>query len=96
MKFAAVIEYSQDREKTEAARPAHRQYLLGLRDRGQLAAAGPFTDSPGALIVYEAGSAEEAEKLLRADPFHAAGVFVRWQIRPWNVVFANRELFPAG
>ena len=40
--------------------------------------------------------AEDAETLLRGDPFHAAGVFVRWTIRPWNPVMANRELFPAG
>ena len=54
-----------------------------------------YKDS-GALIVYEADTAEQAEKLLKGDPFHAAGVFVSWKIRPWKVVFANRELFPAG
>jgi uncharacterized protein YciI len=94
MKFAAVIEYTPDREKTEGARPAHRQYLRDLLAKGQLAVAGPFTDGPGALIVYEVATAEEAEALLKADPFCQAGVFVRWQVRPWNVVFTNRELFP--
>jgi uncharacterized protein YciI len=95
MKFAAIIEYSQDKEKTEAFRPAHRQYLTRLHQTGRLAASGPFTDGPGALIIYEAASVEEAEGLLKADPFHDAGIFVRWQLRPWNAVFANRELFPA-
>jgi uncharacterized protein YciI len=96
MKFAAVIEYVQDPARIEAARPAHRQYLRGLLEGGKLAASGPFTDAPGALIVYEAATAEEAEQTLRNDPFHTAGVFVRWTIRPWNAVFCNRELFPAG
>ncbi len=95
MKFAAIIEYLQDKDKTESLRPAHRQYLRGLLAGGQLAATGPFTDGSGALIVYEASSAEEAEKLLRADPFCESGIFVRWQLRPWNAVMANRELFPA-
>jgi uncharacterized protein YciI len=94
MKFAAIIEYSQDKAKVEALRPTHRQYLTTLKTNGQLAVSGPFTDGSGALIVYEAGSKEEAEKFLQADPFHAGGIFLRWVMRPWNPVFANRELFP--
>ena len=46
------------------------------------------------MIVYEASSAEEALGLLQGDPFHAGGVFVRWTIRPWNPVMANRDLLP--
>lgn len=94
MKFAAIIEYSQDKAKIQEVRPAHRQYLASLKERGQLAASGPFTDDSGALIIYEAGSREEAEKLLQSDPFHSNGVFLRYQLRPWNPVIANRELFP--
>ena len=39
---------------------------------------------------------QEAETLLRGDPFHAGGVFVTWVMRPWNPVMANPTLFPAG
>ena len=95
MKFAAIIEYIQDRDKIQSVRPVHRQYLATLKERGQLAASGPFTDDWGALIVYEAGSKEAAEKLLQGDPFCQNGIFVHWTIRPWNTVIANRELFPA-
>jgi uncharacterized protein YciI len=94
MKFAAMIEYITDKDKIQSVRPVHRQYLTTLKANGQLAVAGPFTDDWGALIVYEAASAEEAERLLRGDPFHHNGIFVRWTIRPWNPVFANRDLFP--
>jgi uncharacterized protein YciI len=94
MKFAAVIEYTQDRARIAETRPAHRQYLTRLRDQGRLAASGPFTDDSGALIIYEAASPEEAEQLLRGDPFHQNGVFQQYQLRPWNPVLANRELFP--
>ena len=95
MKYAAIIEYAQDPAKIQSLRPVHRQYLATLRERGQLAASGPFTDDSGALIVYEASSPEEAEKLLRGDPFHQNGIFVKYVLRPWNPVLANRELFPA-
>ena len=86
MKYAAIIEYITDAEKVQSVRPTHREYLSRLRDEGKLYASGPFTDGSGALIIYEADTPEAAETLLQGDPFHAAGVFVRWQLRPWNVV----------
>ena len=95
MKFAAIIEYSQDKAKIAQIHPSHRQYLASLRERGQLAASGPFTDDSGALIIYEAASHDEAEAILKSDPFHQNGIFLHWQLRPWNPVIANRDLFPA-
>jgi uncharacterized protein YciI len=94
MKFAAIIEYIQDREKIQAVRPTHRQYLTQLKNQGHLVASGPFTDDSGALIIYEAASPEEAEQLLRNDPFCREGIFRTWQLRPWNPVLANRNLLP--
>ncbi len=94
MKFAAIIEYAQDKAKIAELRPVHRQYLATLKANGQLAASGPFTDDSGALIVYEAASAAEAEKILKGDPFSLNGIFVSYVLRPWNPVIANRELFP--
>jgi uncharacterized protein len=94
MKFAAIIEYIQDAEKIQSFRPVHRQYLAQLKENGQLAASGPFTDGPGALIIYEAATREEAEQILKGDPFSKNGIFVSYVLRPWNAVIANRELFP--
>ena len=93
MKFAAIIEYLQDKNKVNEVRPAHRQYLTSLKENGQLAASGPFMDDSGALIIYEANSREEAEKLLQGDPFNKNGIFLKYQLRPWNPVFKNLELF---
>jgi uncharacterized protein YciI len=94
MKFAGIIEYTPDKARIAEVRPVHRQYLTSLLERGQLVAAGPFTDDSGALIIYEAASRDEAEKLLQGDPFHQNGIFVKYQLRPWNPVMANRELLP--
>ena len=33
MKFAAVIEYIQDKAKIAEVRPVHRQYLLSLKEK---------------------------------------------------------------
>jgi uncharacterized protein YciI len=92
MKYAASIEYSQDKALVEAHRPAHRAYLTSLLERGQLVASGPYADGSGALIIYEADTPDGAEGLLKSDPFHAAGVFLQWQMRPWKVVFSNPKL----
>ncbi len=94
MKFAALIEYTPDKAKIAEVRPAHREYLTGLLKSGKLALAGPFTDDSGAFIVYETETSEQAEATLKADPFCQRGVFVRWTIRQWKVVFASRDLVP--
>jgi len=95
MKFAAVIEYITDKDKVDAVRPAHRAYLTSLVEKDQLFGSGPFEDGYGALIIYEAETMEAALALLRSDPFHEAGVFVRWTVRPWKIVFSNPRLMPA-
>jgi len=94
VKYAAVVEYSQDKAMIEATRPAHRAYLTCLVEKNQLFASGPFEDGFGALIIYEADSLAAVEALMRADPFHTAGVFVRWTVRPWKMVFSNSRLMP--
>jgi uncharacterized protein len=86
MKYATHINYLQDPAIVEAHRPAHRAYLTSLLEKGQLFASGPYEDGSGALIVYEADSPDSAEALLKADPFHAAGVFLQWTMRAWKVV----------
>jgi len=95
MKYAAVIEYTSDKAKIAEVRPSHREYLTGLLKDNKLVTAGPFTDDSGAFIVYEAESSEQAESILKADPFCQRGIFVRWTLRPWKAVFVNGTLLPA-
>jgi uncharacterized protein YciI len=49
VKFAAVIEYVQDKAKIQELRPLHRQYLTQLKERGQLVwpvGRSPMTGAP--------------------------------------------------
>ena len=82
MKFAAVIEYSKDKSHVRSLGQKHHDYLAGFIDNGQLFAAGPMTDHHGALWIFEADTRETAEAMIQADPYNAAGVFVKWQIHP--------------
>lgn len=86
MKCAAYFRYCSDQSKIQSARPAHREYLSGLKSQGKLVMAGPFAEESGALIVYNAPTLEEAQRLIEDDPFHTAGVFESYRIKVWNQV----------
>jgi uncharacterized protein YciI len=92
MFYAAIAKYTPDASTIAKARPAHRQYLIGLRDQNKLVISGPFGDDVGGLLVYQAESPEQADTLVREDPFAKQGVFLSWEIRPWNVIFINQNL----
>jgi uncharacterized protein YciI len=96
MKFVAAIDYCDDKSKILEVRPAHREYLTGLLNSGRLMLGGPFTDDSGGIIIYEAASAEDAEKLVSEDPFAKSGVFVSWKIRQWKLVMSNPEMIKPG
>ena len=83
MKVSAIIEYIKDEEKIKATHPAHRIYLRTFLENGKLLAAGPFSDNAGALWVLEVQSVEEAEEIVKGDPFVLANVIVSWKIRPF-------------
>jgi uncharacterized protein YciI len=96
MKYAAIAVYTPDASIIVKARPAHREYLAGLMERGKLVISGPFSDDRGGLLVYEAETPAEAEQLVAEDPFAKQGVFVSWEIRSWNVIFVNRKVLCAS
>ncbi len=95
MKFAAKIKYIADQDKIQSVRPIHRAYLTTLLSNGNIVATGPFTDGYGALIIYEATDLEAAEQFIKNDPFNKEGIFISWEVHPWNCVMANKELFPS-
>jgi uncharacterized protein len=94
MKYAAIVKYTPDASAIAKARPAHREYLTGLRELGKLVISGPFADDGGGLLVYEAEDPRQVETMIREDPFGIHGVFVSWEIKPWNIIFVNRNLLP--
>jgi uncharacterized protein len=86
MKFAVIFSYA-NQGKIAEVRPAHREYLAALKQHGKLVAAGPFVDDSGALIIYEAESEEEAQQIIKGDPFYESGIFDSYLIRPWRQVY---------
>jgi uncharacterized protein YciI len=69
--YAVQRAFSDDPARLEL-RPAHRERLTARASQGQLLAAGPWADDTGALLVFLAGSRDELEAILTADPYYTA------------------------
>jgi uncharacterized protein YciI len=78
------------------ARPEHLARLTALRDGGRLLVAGPcpaidaIDPGPagfsGSIVIARFASLEEARAWADADPYVAAGVYTRVDVRPFNAV----------
>lgn len=79
-----------------AARPQHLARLTALRDSGRLLLAGPCpaidAEDPGpagfsgSVVVAEFESLEAARAWADSDPYVAAGVYARTEVRPFKRV----------
>ncbi len=82
--------------KRLAARPEHLARLTALRDEGRLLLAGPCpaidAEDPGpagfsgSIVIAEFASIEDARAWADADPYMAAGVYARIDVRPFKRV----------
>lgn len=83
-------------EQRVAARPGHLARLVALRDQGRLLLAGPCpaidAEDPGpagysgSIVVAEFESLAAARAWADADPYVAAGVYDRVEVRPFRAV----------
>ncbi|MDO8413038.1 MAG: YciI family protein [Gallionellaceae bacterium] len=81
-------------EKRLAARPAHIARLQALQEAGRLILAGPFpaidaldpaaAGFSGSLIVAEFSTLQAAQTWAEADPYVAAGIYARVEVKPFR------------
>lgn len=79
--------------RRKQARPAHLERLTALRDEGRLLLAGPCpaidAEDPGpagfqgSVVIAQFPSLEDARLWADADPYCAAGVYQRVDVRPF-------------
>ncbi len=85
--FAVHYSYIDDPDQLTSHRPAHRDFLRALADRGQLMAAAAYQDKPaGALLIVRADSARDVDLLLADDPFQQEGLVTKSEVRAWEPV----------
>ncbi len=93
--FYAIVaqDHPDSLDRRRQARPDHLRRLQALKDEGRLLLAGPLpavdAEDPGpagfsgSLVVAEFESLEAARSWAEADPYVAAGVYARVDVKPF-------------
>jgi uncharacterized protein YciI len=84
MKYFAAFLPMKDPVKNQELRPAHIAFLTKGENEGTIYARGKFLDGAGGLVIYKAGSLEEAQKLAESDPYVANGARTL-ELHEWDV-----------
>jgi len=74
----------------EKRTPFREEHLAGLhrqKQAGQLITLGPTEGSTHVFGIYEAGSHEEVEALVRGDVYWRNGIWSEVEIHPWIQAF---------
>lgn len=85
-RFAVELVFGDNRDERLAVRPAHREYVATLVERGVVLAAGPYADETGALLVYEVADEAELREVLAADPYTPADVIKETRVHEWQLL----------
>ncbi len=68
-------------------RQEHLAALQQLKDAGTLVTLGPTEGSTHVFGIYEAGSKEQVEALVKADVYWRNGIWTEVQVYPWIQAF---------
>jgi uncharacterized protein YciI len=80
-RFAYLYFMKNEPERVRAAVRQHVSHWQEQELREYLG--GPFADRSGGLITFDAGDAEEAERLVRGDPFLVEGLLESYWLKQW-------------
>lgn len=84
--FVVELAFDKDEERRLALRPAHREMLKDLHQKGLLLTAGPFADESGALLIFSVDSREQLIQILDEDRYTHEDVLTRKSIREWTPI----------
>jgi len=83
----------------ESLHNEHLLYTYDLGEKGLYWEAGPATDFTEILYIFSTGGLDEAQGLMRHDPFYQAGIFYEdwwfeWSVHtpPWKLAPPEREM----
>jgi uncharacterized protein YciI len=65
--------------------PAHKAYVQDLIAKGHKARTGYWAEFGGGMMLFEAGSMEEAQAIVALDPLVKNGC-VNYQLHEWRIV----------
>ncbi|WP_158736118.1 YciI family protein [Alteribacillus sp. YIM 98480] len=88
MKLFAVFLSMKDQELSQKHRPAHLEFLQKQHKEGNVAAYGRLEDGAGGLVIYRTETYEQAEELVKKDPYVVEGAR-GYDIHEWNMISDN-------
>ena len=81
MKVIHFYAMKPDPDRVRSVASQHAAYWHALRLPGYRG--GPFADRSGGLITFEAGSIEEAERIVASDPFVQEALIETSVVKQW-------------
>ena len=83
--YVVAILPMRDLERDRIERPAHAEFMAGLRSQGKVWAMGRFSADLGGMAILEVATLEEGRALMSADPFVTSGAR-SLDVYPWEPV----------
>jgi uncharacterized protein len=69
----------------------HAAFMDRLFENGTVVLGGPFADATGSLLIVEGETEDEVADLYARDPFVVHGIFVRRQLKQWQLFLDARR-----
>ncbi|CAG4892494.1 YciI-like protein [Paraburkholderia saeva] len=90
--YDVSAEYLQRRGEYRAE---HLKYAWAAVERGELLLAGALAEPvDGAILLFEADSADVPEAFAASDPYVRAGLVTHWRVRAWTTVVGEHASSP--
>lgn len=98
MHFLLLYDLAPDYlERRAEFRAEHLTLAWAAQARGELVLAGALADpADGAVLLFEGGTPEAAERFAESDPYVRAGLVSAWRVRAWTTVVGEAAAAPAG
>jgi len=78
-------EFERLGERKAELQGRHVDYQVGQFKEGRLVMGGPYNELPGGIALFRAGSRDEVERIVAADPATIGGLYAT-EVRAWEVV----------
>lgn len=95
----AIVVFRHPGSKWDSSKPVreqplwddHARFMDSLFNGGHIILAGPFVDASGAMVILASGSVEEAQTMLRNDPWALLDILVTGEVKEWMIFLDARD-----
>lgn len=93
MMFIYYTTFQKPKEEKDRLLPEHFRYLAKYYEQGTFICSGPQVNGNGGVIVARCKDRQEAEAIMREDPFHQEGI-AACELIEFNPVKYSKDFEP--